>query len=82
MGLRSTRDYSSVISFNPSLKCSENTSQNVKIHTKYRLFTTNDILINLVQTNVAVVVKDDEDNNNRENYDSTDCSCPWQAGQG
>lgn len=43
-------NYSSMICyFNPSIKCFQNTTQIVKMHTKYRLFT------NIVHRNMAVV---------------------------
>lgn len=68
------RNYSSMISyFSPSLKYSQNTTLNVKIHMQYKLFTMKNILINLVLTNMAFRGWDEEDGNDMEVDDSKDC---------
>lgn len=49
--------------FNLSLKYSQNTTQNLKNHTKYSLFSKEDNLKNVVQTNMAVVSQGNVQNN-------------------
>lgn len=51
---------------NPSLKYSQNITQNIKIHIQYRLRAMHDIMINLIQTNMTVMGLDDEYDNDME----------------